>query len=54
MWLVTCSQAKMFFTALSSNTPRPVSSTASIASSACRPSAATDAFFTIPSICSWP
>ena len=44
---VTCSHAKMFLTALSSNTPRPVSSTASTASSPCWSSAATDAFLTM-------
>ena len=44
--LVTCSHAKMFFTALSSNTPRPVSVTASRASAPCWSSAATEPFFT--------
>ena len=44
--LVTCSQAKMFLTALSSKTPRPVSSTASSASWPCWSSAATAAFLT--------
>ena len=53
MQWVTCSQAKMFLTALSSNTPRPVSSTASWASSPCWLSAATDAFLTMWSTCSW-
>ncbi len=52
LW-VTCSQANMFFAALSSNTPRPVSSTASRASAVCWSSAATDAFFTMWSTCSW-
>lgn len=52
LW-VTCSQAKMFLTALSSNRPRPVSSTARRASAACRSSAATDAFLTMWSTCSW-
>ena len=53
MLCVTCSQAKMFLTALSSNTPRPVSSTASRASRPCWLSAATEAFLTMWSICSW-
>ncbi len=52
LW-VTCSQAKMFFAALSSKTPRPVSSTASRASAACWSRAATDAFLTMWSTCSW-
>jgi hypothetical protein len=52
LW-VTCSQAKMFFTALSSKTPRPVSCTASRARSLCRPRAATDALPTMVSIRSW-
>ncbi len=34
LW-VTCSQANMFFTALSSKTPRPVSSTAERARAVC-------------------
>ena len=44
---VTCSQTKMFLTALSSNTPRPVSATAAWASSPCWSSAATVAFLTM-------
>ena len=44
---VTCSHAKMFLTALSSKTPRPVSSTAIRASSPCLFSAATEAFLTM-------
>ena len=43
---VTCSHAKMFFTALSSKTPRPVSLTACRARTPCWFSAATDAFLT--------
>ena len=43
---VTCSHAKMFFTALSSKTPRPVSSTASLASCPCWSRAATAPFLT--------
>ena len=50
---VTCSQAKMFLTALSSNTPRPVSRTAATASAPCWPRAATEAFLTMWSTCSW-
>ncbi|CAM5340346.1 hypothetical protein SCHAM137S_02299 [Streptomyces chartreusis] len=53
MLCVTCSHANMFLAALSSNSPRPVSSTASRASSVCRSSAATDAFLTMWSICRW-
>lgn len=49
----TCSQAKRFLTALSSNRPRPVSSTASFARSPCRPSAASEAFLTMWSTWSW-
>ncbi len=45
--LVTCSHAKMFFTALSSKTPRPVSATAALASWPCWLSAATEAFLTM-------
>lgn len=45
--LVTCSHAKMFFTALSSKVPRLVSSTAWTASAPCWLRAATDAFLTI-------
>jgi hypothetical protein len=50
---VTCSQAKRFFIALSSNTPRPVSATASSASSQCSARAAREAFRTMWSTCSW-
>ncbi len=50
---VTCSQAKRFFTALSSYRPRPVSSTARPASSPCRASAASEALLTMWSTCSW-
>ncbi|CAM5639532.1 hypothetical protein SAURM35S_09794 [Streptomyces aurantiogriseus] len=53
MLCVTCSHANMFFAALSSKTPRPVSSTASRASSVCRSRAATEAFLTMWSTCSW-
>ncbi len=53
MECVTCSQAKMFLTALSSNTPRPVSATASLASSPCLFSAATEAFLTMWSTSAW-
>ncbi len=50
---VMCSHAKMFLTALSSKTPRPVSVTASSASSPCRSSAATAALRTMRSIWAW-
>ncbi len=50
---VTCSHAKMFLTALSSKTPRPVSATASLASRPCWLSAATDAFLTMWSTSAW-
>ena len=48
----TFSQANRFFVALSSNTPRPVSSTACMASTPCLSSAAIEALATIKSICS--
>ncbi len=51
-WVI-CSETKMFLTALSSNTPRPVSATAAWANSPCCARAATAAFFTMKSICSW-
>ena len=47
------SQANKFFVALSSNTPRPVSSTAILANVPCWSSAATVHFATIKSIFSW-
>ena len=50
---VTCSQAKMFFTALSSNRPRPVSATAACASWPCWSRAATAALATMWSMSSW-
>ena len=50
---VTCSQAKMFLTALSSNRPRPVSATAAWASWPCWSSAATAALATMWSTSSW-
>ena len=49
---VTCSHANMFFTALSSNRPRPVSSTAMSASSPWKCRAATLALRTMWSTCS--
>ena len=49
---VTCSHANMFFTALSSNRPRWVSSTAIVARSPWWWRAATDAFLTMWSTCS--
>lgn len=52
MLCVTCSHANMFLAALSSKTPRPVSSTARRASAVCWSRAATDAFFTMWSTCS--
>lgn len=53
MLLTTCSAAKRFFVALSSITPRPVSSTARTARSMCRAAAARAAFATMWSTCSW-
>ena len=45
--LTTCSQAKRFFVALSSKTPRPVSLTACSAKIPCASRAATEAFATM-------
>ena len=50
---VTCSDTKIFLTALSSKTPRPVSATAACASWPCWSSAATDAFLTMKSMSLW-
>ena len=47
MLFTTCSQAKRFFVALSSNTPRPVSSIACCARIPCASRAATEAFATM-------